>query len=270
MRTQRPGTRSSSAPARGVFLLAVLALIAGILLLLNNFYFLGSFDAASLWPLLLIAAGGLLLLRGDLSPSTASRSFGITRGSVEAATLEIQSGEIDVLARALPREGRLIAGTFAREGRPQLLVEDHQATLIFERAATPWSSFADWDLGLARDLPWRIAVSTSIGAVQFDMSALIIQGGVIATGFGDIVVTLPHEAFEPITLRSALGNVRVQTPTGVNAWIQVRSSRLFRVHVDRERYEQVEKGVYHALGAAPDAPQVQVIIAGMFGDAYLA
>ncbi|MCS7071043.1 MAG: hypothetical protein NZM00_06030 [Anaerolinea sp.] len=270
MRNQRSGIRSSPASARGVFLLAVIMLIAGILLLLNNFHLLGTFDALSLWPLLLIAAGGLILLRGDLSPSSAGRSFGITRGSVEAAVLEIQSGEIDVLARALPREGRLIAGTFARDGRPQLIVEDNQATLIFERAATPWSSFADWDLGLARDLPWRIAVSSSLGAVHFDMSALIVQGALIATGFGDIVVTLPHEAFEPITLRSALGNVRVQTPNGVNAWIQVQPSRLFRLHVDHERYEQVKADLYHARAADPQMPQVQVILKGMFGDAYLA
>lgn len=270
MRTNRPGTRPSSTSARGVVFFALLLLALGSLLLLNNFYFLGGFDVGSLWPLALVAVGGMILLRGDLTPSTASRSFGITRGSVESAILEIQAGEIDVMARALPREGRLIAGTFARDGRPQLIVEDNQATLTFERAATPWGSFADWDLGLARDLPWRVAVSTSLGAVQMDLSALVIQSAQIATGIGDIVVTMPREAFEPLVLHSAMGNIRIQTPPGVNARIYARSTRLFSVRVDSDRYDRLDDGSYRARDASPDAPEVQVTVTGTFGDAYLA
>ena len=102
----------------------------------------------------------MILLRGDFVPSDEARSFGITRGSVESAALEISAGEIDVQAYALQREGRLIAGQYAANSRPTLDVQETHANLKMDRAATPWLSFADWRVALARDLPWSLFVTT--------------------------------------------------------------------------------------------------------------
>jgi len=272
MRENRSVSRSSAPASRsrgGVIAAVVLAAVGGILLL-NNFYFLDGFDVGALWPLIFVVLGGLILLRGDFPASTAGRSFGITRGSVEAAVLEVHAGEIDVRGRALPREGRLIAGQYASEGRPQLTVDEGRAVLKFDRAATPWLSFADWDLGLARDLPWAIAISTSLGAVQLDLSGLIVQRAQIATGIGDVQITIPQEAFEPLELRSALGSLHVLTPPGANVEIHVQPTRLFRVYHDARRYEQHENGIYTARAADLKQRPMVVRLHGTFGDAYLA
>ncbi len=77
--------------------------------------------------------------------------------------------------RALQQEGRLIAGQFASNTRPALRVVDTHTHLKMDRASTPWLSFADWEMGLARDLPWQILVSTSVGQVNLDLSNLILM-----------------------------------------------------------------------------------------------
>lgn len=256
--------------SRGLWLTSLVLIALGILLLLNNFLFLGGFNLASLAPLVLVVLGALILLRGDIVPGREARSFGITRGSVQSATLEISSGLIDVSARALGREGRLIAGQYAFDSRPGLEVQNAHAHLRLDRAATPFWSFANWDVGLARDLPWGLYVSTHLGQIDLDLSGLTMQRAIFATGIGDIRVVCPSVAAEPLFIRSALGHIRVLTPTGVATRIRVDGSRLMRLHVDEARYEFGEDETYYSRDAAPDAPIVEVVVQGTYGDAYLA
>ena len=75
---------------------------------MGNFLLLEEFNMLDLWPLLLVIPGVQVLLRGDLVPDDAARPFGITRGSVESATLHINAGEIDVEIGGLPGMHRAI------------------------------------------------------------------------------------------------------------------------------------------------------------------
>lgn len=256
--------------SRGLWLGSLALLALGIILLLNNFLMLSGFNVSALWPLLLVVTGALILLRGDLLPGTDARTFGITRGSVESGTLEISSGEIDVVARALQREGRLIAGQYAFDSRPQLSVQDTHAYLRMDRAATPWLSFANWDMSLARDLPWGLYISTSIGQIDLDLRGLIVEQAVLATGIGDIRLVCPQEAFQPLVVRSSVGSIRILTPGGSSARIYVSGPTMFRIHADETRYEQPEPGVYVSRGGDMGRPAVEIYVSGSFGDAYLA
>jgi hypothetical protein len=250
-------------------LLPLAAVGLGVVLLLENFLLLDGFQASALLPLLLVAAGAWLLIRGDVG-TRAARSFGITRGSVEAATLEVSAGEVDVIIGRAEREGRLVEGQFAQSSRPTLDVTGVDAHLRFDRAATPWTSFADWQVRLADDLPWRVFISTSLGQVNADLSGLIVQGGEIATGVGDVRVVCPSEAFAPLLLRSAAGDVHVVVPPGQAARVHVREGRLFRARHAETRYQRVSEGIYEALRPDPDSPLVEIHVRGTFGDAYLA
>jgi hypothetical protein len=243
--------------------------IIGVALLLHNFLLLGDFDVTTLWPLLLVMAGVQILLQGDVAPNTDARSFGITRGSVELATLEMSSGEIDVTIRSLQQEGRLIAGQYALASRPGMQVSDTHTHLKMDRAATPWLSFADWEMALARDLPWQMLISTSLGQVNVDASQLILQEAIVATGLGDVRVICPKETLGPVRLASTLGNIHVITPVGNRTQIANEGGRFFRVYADPNRYEQVEPNLFVSRDADDTAPLVEVTLRGTFGDAYL-
>jgi len=255
--------------SRGPWLWPLALAAIGAVLLLNNFLLLGDFNVISLWPLLLVMLGAAILLRGDVAPNTEGRTFGITRGSVELATLEISSGEIDVVIRALQQEGRLIAGQFASNARPALRVNEAHTFLKMDRAATPWLSFADWEMGLARDLPWQILVSTHFGQVNLDLSNIIVQEAAIGTGLGDVRLVAPGEALGAIRVRSSLGNIHIITPVGYRTQVIVESGRLFKVHSDERRYQETEPGVFVAHDPEEGAPLVEIMVSGTFGDAYL-
>ncbi len=255
--------------SRGPVLWPLGMALAGVALLLHNFLLVGDFNVVALWPLLLVVAGAWILLWGDLIPGDEGRTFGITRGSVESAALEISAGEIDVQVQALQREGRLIAGQYATFSRPGLKVNGTHTHLLLHRAATPWLSFADWQMGLAVDLPWQILVSTYLGRVNVDASGLILQEAVVATGLGDIRFICPQESLSPLILRSALGNIHLITPVGYRTQITIEGGRLFGVQADSNRYEMVAPRVFAARDVDESLPLVEVTVSGTFGDAYL-
>jgi hypothetical protein len=254
---------------QGPILWSLLLILAGVILLLDSFLLLEDFNAVALLPLGLVVIGAQILLRGDLFPSDDARTFGVTRGSVESATLEISSGEIDVQIRALQREGRLIAGQFAANARPALNVRETYAHIKMNRASTSWLSFADWQIALAQDLPWQILLSTYLGQVALDLSDVIVHDAVVATGFGDIRFVAPPEAFGTMYLKSSLGNIHVVTPQGYRTRILVEETRIFSASHDIHRYENPEKGVFLSSEYDENAPLVEIHISGTFGDAYL-
>jgi hypothetical protein len=261
-------TMQATRETRSPLLLPLAVAAVGLALLLENFLLLGGFRVSTLLPLLLVGAGAWLLIRGDLGTRSA-RSFGITRGSVESALLEISAGAADVILGGGSREERLIEGQFARASRPDLQVDGVHAHLKFNRSRTPWFSFADWQMRLASDLPWHVLATTSLGQVNADLGGLIVEGATIATGLGDIRFVCPAEAFSALALRSAAGDIHVVVPPGQAARVHVTASRAFGVRVDETRYQQVAPGLYESVRPDPASTMVEIHVRGTFGDAYL-
>jgi hypothetical protein len=257
-----------SKSSRGLLLAAIILIALGIVLLLNNFLLISGFNVLTLSPLILVIAGAFVLLRGDLPAREGGNRFSLTRGSVEAAQLEISAGEIDTAIQPLQRKDRLIAGAFAEDSLPQLVKQDNTAFLRLARSHTPWRSFSDWTLAINDELPWSIYATASLGQINFNLSTVIVQRATVASGLGDILFTCPAEAFEPLTLRSTAGTIRVVTPPASHCVIRVHPSRVSKLVFDEMRYEQVEPNTYRSRGRAQN--RVEIDIHPIFGDVYLA
>lgn len=250
-----------------------LALVAiGVILLLHNFILLGDLNVLNLSPLILVLVGAWILLRGDIRPSSDARTFGITRGSVESATLDIRSGEIDVAIAMLPstNQERLIAyRSFPVQSRPELKVDGVHTQLTMRRQYTPWFSYTDWDMLVAQRLPWQILIATHLGQVNLDLAEGIVSNIKVATGLGNIHLVTPYEALDDIRISSTLGTTHITTPFGYASRITIDKGRFMNVHVDESRYHETEDGDFISLEAENDAPMVYILVSSTFGDVYL-
>lgn len=243
--------------------------VIGALLLLHNFYLL-EFNVLDLWPALLILLGLQVFMRGDIGLSWAAQPFGITRGSVEAGTLRVSSGELDVQLAALQQPGRLIAGLYTARSRPQLDTAGNRAILTMQRGNTWQFSLASWEIQLARDLPWDLVISSFLGHIHADLRNLILNEVQISTGITNIHVTAPNIISGPITLRSTFGNVYLSVPDDIEAVLVVRGSRLFQVRTQNDRWRSDAPGQFQT-NHADDAPEtLEITVSGTFGDLILA
>lgn len=257
---------------RPPILLPLLAIAAGVALLLINFLILENVNFSDLlkyWPVLLISVGVLIAVRGDLAFTAQGQTFGITRGNVESAQLEASAGELDVHIRALRREGRLIAGQFTARSRPLLGVRGTHARLTMQRGQTWLLSMADWEIGLAKDLPWSLLLSSFLGEIDADLRGVTLERAHFGTSFGDVLLVAPEMCAQGIQARSSFGNIMLTVPEGVQAVIRVNMGPLARLRVNEARFLLLEEGVYATLGAGNvDAP-VRVSLGTTFGTVRL-
>lgn len=264
-------TRSDS-KSKSPILWPLALVVIGVILLLHNFFLLGDINILNLSPLLLVIIGAWILLRGDIVPSDSAKSFGITRGSVESATVDIRSGEIDVQMSMLSADNqeRLIAfRSYPVQSRPDLKVDGVHTQLTMHRKYTPWFSYTDWDMLIAQHMPWELFITTHLGKVALDLAEGIVSQVRVATGIGNIDIIAPYEALENVYLRSILGTIHMTTPYGYASQITVKPSRFTAIHTDETRYQQNELGDYISLDAEEDAPLVFITISSAFGDIYL-
>ncbi len=247
----------------------IVLILLGIVILLNNFLLIEA-DVVSLWPVLLILVGLGVLWRGDLAPSWQAHTFGITRGSVESAALEINSGEIDVRLTRLDRAGRLIAGQYTARSRPRLTVRNNHANLSLQRGHTWLFSLADWELNIAGDLPWAILMSAHLGNLSADLRGITLKQAHVASGFGDIHLTCPDTLGGPVYVRSNFGDITLDVPASSPALIQVTTSPLCRIITDDNQFERDRNGVYFAARAYhPDHPHQEIIAVNAVGNIIL-
>ena len=246
----------------------VILIVAGVLLLLQN-YLLLDFDVRQLWPLLLVVLGVQVILSGGLSLSRAGQNFGITRGSVEAGTLRLNSGELDLRVQLLQREGRLIAGQYTARSRPQLEAEGNRAVLTMLRSRTWLLSLADWDLGLARDLPWTLLLSSFLGQIDLDLRGLVVDSAQVSTGIGDLRVIGPDSPAGPIILRSTLGDIYLTVPPEMPAAVTVLAGSLFDVRLLDARWQPAGERRYETPDYADAIEPLEFTIHGTTGSLYL-
>jgi len=279
---------------RSPLLISAALVISGVALLLLNFLLIDLPANVSLgryWPVLLVLIGLILLWRGDLAFTWQGQSFGITRGNVQSATLEAHSGELDVKVRALRRPGRLIAGQYTARSRPDLIVRGGQAALTMQRGKSWLLSLADWEIGLARDLPWQILVNTWLGDIEADLRGMRVTRAVLATGFGRIDVIAPDGSdsardvaigvINPdsrglaiqIHAASTLGNVLFVAPPNVPVAVHILAGGLGKAQIDEGRYLLRSAGIYATLDydaqVTAGIPPVEAYLRTTFGTVRL-
>lgn len=245
----------------------IILVVAGVLLLLYNFLLI-NFNVAHLWPILLVALGLQVLINGDLGISWVGRSFGITRGSVEAGVLRANAGELDIQLRALQHPGRLISGQYTDRSRPQLVADGNRAILTMDRSKTWWLSLADWEIEVADDLPWNFLLSTSLGKIDVDLRGIIVEQTAIATGIGNITCVAPDNPAGPINIRSVFGDIDLTIPPDLEAAVTIKSGPFFGVQVSSDRWQQTD-GRYITANYHTAVEPLELTISGTFGDLYL-
>ncbi len=250
---------------RPPIIIPALILVIGVGLLLVNFLIIDGVDLVRYWPALLVGVGLLVLLRGDLGLTWQAQTFGITRGNVQTAQLEASAGELDVKIQALQREARLIAGSYTARSRPVLGVRGTHARLTMQRGQTWLLSLADWEIGLAQDLPWSLLVSTHLGEIDADLTGVTLERAHFGTGLGNIHLVAPEFCREGMQARSAFGDITIQVPHDTEAVIRIQSGRLARLQVDETRYLMIEPGVYATLGYQAVTTPIPVILKTTFG-----
>jgi len=152
---------------------------------------------------------------------------GATRGEVE---IVFRTGSLRL--NALPKgaglvEGRVdlspgeqISRSFRKAGETAHFVL-RSSDARSHKISDTWSGSKVWDLGLSRDVPLRLKLSTGVGRVTVDLAQLNVTDFELEGGVGQATVTLPRRGRLEARVEGGVGEVTILIPQGMAARIRV-------------------------------------------------
>jgi hypothetical protein len=233
---------------RSSLLWAVILILIGVLLLLNNLRIINVDVWGLMGPLFLVALG-LWILWGILSggrTADAEEAVIPLEGAVQARVhIYYGAGRLRVDAGAGP--GQLAAGTFGggldcrtRRDGDTLDVEMRVGAGRFPHLAIPWVRWRGqalgWWFGLNREIPLSLDFRTGAGDTRLDLADLRVSDLRLQTGASATDLTLPSKAGHTrVDIRAGAASVMIHVPSGVAARVRARGA-LASVRVDRQRF----------------------------------
>lgn len=238
---------------RGSIFWALVLIVVGIVLLLDELGFLGFLGISAwslIWPLVFIALGVRVLwgvLRG--SPSFEAKEASIPLDGATQARVHIHHGAGRLEVKGGARPGELASGSFGgglsfrtwRQG--DLLEADmHVPSSSRSLGANVWNwgqNTIDWSVALSDAVPLELILEAGANDTSLDLAELQVSKLKLATGASSTQVTLPaHAGYTQVKVESGAADVRLRVPDGVAARIKV-GSVLAGVDVDTHRFPRL-------------------------------
>lgn len=225
--------------------IGVALVTAGVLLLLRNLGVLP--PGVSLWPLLLVAVGGVLLVgglrQGEEAPTEGAETP--LEGAREArVALQHGAGVLEVTGTAAP--GVLLSGTFAGGVRQSAERQGDRLDVTLRHPSDPDQLFRQhrglrWSVALTTEVPIDLELSTGAARAHLDLTQVPVRALRILTGASEVDCSLPSRGRSTARISAGAAEVRLHVPPGVAA--RVRShTPLASVTVDQRRFPVWERG----------------------------
>lgn len=206
------------------FLLGNLGIIAGIL---------------RLWPLIFVAIGIYLLMGRNNAPSELHHEhFSAPKGETQSARvkLNLSVGEASIAPVSDPTV--LIEADVTSIGEVRFVAEGEADKFVSlgqtSNMSTEWLNPANWfhhdtykdlrwTVGLNPDVPTNLDIQGGVGQARIDLSRFDLTGLEIASGVGEMNVTLPARAAHlAAEVRVGVGKLDLTIPSGTSVEATVK------------------------------------------------
>lgn len=229
----------------------LIAIIAGVILLLNSLGYMPDNFWQIFWPSILIFLGlwflvGPYIFRRSLEPE----QLVIPLEGARQAEIKLRHGAGRINLEALAGGGELLSGSFVggvehrlhRHG--DLLRLKLKASSDFFFGLPPVSGFEGlaWKIGLNPDIPVTLDVKTGASEAELNLTDLKVSELRLSTGASATRITMPARAgFTRAQIESGAASVELRLPDGVAGRIRVKSG-LAGVNIDTSRFHPVGDG----------------------------
>ncbi len=225
-----------------------LFILAGILLLLDNFGILNVDIWRLIWPSFIIAVGAWTLwtaTNGTDALEVEELALPLNGTKQGKMTLSFGAGQVKVHGRVA--EGELLSGTFVGGVEKSIHNENEFTDLSLQPSSAeifskimPWTWGArEWQFGLSQKVAWQLRFEIGASNTQVDLTDLQVTDLEVDTGASNTEIILPaHAGATHVDLNGGAASVLFQVPEGVAAKIKVDSG-LASIDINRTRFPRV-------------------------------
>jgi hypothetical protein len=221
---------------------AVILIVGGILLLLNNLGIIQINVWGLIWPLFLVGLGLSILIRQSPGGQVEGEVVTIPLEGAEHARLVLRhaAGRLDVSAGTSAEN--LVEGTFGggvdakrQQNGNSLRVELKTPAQIIPFTYWPGDN-RDWHVRLNPDIPFEVDIESGASSSRVDLRDANAKDIRIKSGVSSTEVTLPARAgYVRARIESGVASVIVNVPDNVAARIRSKSG-LSSVNINTARF----------------------------------
>lgn len=258
---------------RGRYIWAVILVIVGLWLLLDNLNLLPGLTWGAFWAIVLIAAGLALILanRGHRSTAADVVDDNIPLGGATAARVVINHGAGRLIVRGGEAPGYLAWGRFGGGlKKTAALVSGSLLEAQLELPPGGWldRSFAwtgagalDWDVTFNSAVPMDLKLQTGASEQYIDLAPLRLTRFELSTGASSTTVTLPAAAGHTEgRIAAGAASIHIVVPAGVAVRVKT-SVGMGSVSADESRFPRVQGG-FESPGFATAPHRVELMLEG--------
>ncbi len=247
---------------------AILLIVGGIVLLLNNLGILSVDIWGVIWPLVLVLLGvgflvGAVNRRGSVQ--TVTDSLHLEEATSARIKFAHGAGRLFVHAGANPNQ--LYTGTFGGDMNRKVNRSGDRLDVSLSAEPVSWSPWGwwggsnglDWDVALNPVVPLTLEFETGASQTELDLSQLSVADLRLQTGASSTTITMPAQAgMTRARIESGAASVRVRIPDSVAAHIS-GTMGLGSLEVNRRRFPR-KGNAYESedYTTAPNRIDVQV------------
>jgi len=256
---------------RGSLFWGIVIVLAGVLLLLNQFGLLTVSVWAFIWPVALILLGVWFLV----GPFVGRREFkdealSIPLSGASQADIHIRHGAGRLEISALPQSGDLLSGTFTGGVYEQHSLSSLHGNSMRVRLENRYNGFYGWPpmvgpqgyhwtMALAKNIPLKLDLKTGASETELNLSELMVTELELDTGASSNQITLPANAgYTHLRLKAGAASVMIRVPDGVAARIHYRGG-LSGINIDAGRFP-LQNNDYQTPGYDTAANRVEMNI----------
>jgi hypothetical protein len=209
---------------------ALVLIVAGGLLLLSNLGLLGANPWQLLFPVFLILAGVWFLLRpGGLRGREFEGHVEIPLQGASRARVRIRHGAGRLLLDGKASPGSIVSGEFGGGVRHKERKEGDLLEVLLRFSnefvwTGPWApGMTDWNLGVNSSIPLDLQVRGGASQTTLDLSDTRVQTLDVRTGASSTQILLPTQAGRTqVTIRAGAASISLRVPANVGARFWVR------------------------------------------------
>ena len=180
----------------------------------------------------------------------ATHDLALDLGSMESATIRLDSGAADVRLSALESTSDLLIGgaVHSNQNITQAYRDSNGTSQIDLRSSTIGGKFRflfggsiveeDWDLKLTQKIPLTLDFNMGATSAMLDLSSLTVTKFTVDAGASSIDLIVPRSGHTRGLIDTGAANISIEIPEGVAAKISIDGG-LSSVDVDQSRFPKV-------------------------------
>jgi hypothetical protein len=226
----------------------IVIIMAGLLLLMDQFNILKVSFWNLFWPLVVVLLGAWLLLAPVIfKPDIKEHPVSVPLEGAQEAKVRLTHAAGKLEVKALPTGSTdLLTGTSIGAVNVEVSRDGNKVKArVSADSAGYWgvnmqNYGLNWQLGLNQDVPIRLKVKSGASETIMDLADIRLTELDVETGASSTEVALPAKAgFTKATFKFGEASVKIRVPSGVAAHIQL-NSELSGINVDIVRFPKLE------------------------------